>query len=52
VIVSHKPNLVDAAGKDFVDTVEEETVIFQPEGDGRFKFVGRVTIDKWVLWAK
>ena len=52
VIVGHKPNLIDAGGKDFVDTGEGESAIFQPLGDGKFKLVGRVTIDKWIQWAK
>jgi phosphohistidine phosphatase SixA len=52
VIVGHKPNLIDAGGKDFVDTSEGEALIFQPLGDGKFKLVGRVTVDKWSQWAK
>jgi phosphohistidine phosphatase SixA len=32
VIVSHKPNLQDAAGKEFGDLVEGEVVVFQPLG--------------------
>jgi phosphohistidine phosphatase SixA len=52
VIVSHKPNLIDAAGKDFVDTGEGEAAIFQPLGDSKFKLVKRVTVDRWVQWAK
>jgi hypothetical protein len=28
VIVSHKPNLQDAVGKDFADLVEAEVVVF------------------------
>ncbi len=47
VIVSHKPNLVDAAGKDFVDMSEGESAIFRPEGDGKFKLVARITAEKW-----
>src|SRR5437868_11409906 len=42
VIVSHKPNLQDAAGKDFGDLREAEVVIFQPLGKGKFKAVARV----------
>src|SRR5438309_6634375 len=36
VIVSHKPNLQDAAGKEFGDLSEAEAVVFKPLGDGKF----------------
>lgn len=53
VIVSHKPNLQDAAGKEFGDLGEAEVVIFQPLGDSKFKFVARVaTPAKWSEWVK
>jgi phosphohistidine phosphatase SixA len=53
VIVSHKPNLQDAAGKEFGDLSEGEVVIFQPLGDGKFKAVARVAPPtKWSEWAK
>lgn len=52
LIVAHKPNLIDAAGKDFVDIGEGETAIFQPLGEGKFKPVGRVTVGKWSQLAK
>ena len=52
VVVSHKPNLQDAAGKDFGDLVECETVVFRPLGDGKFKAVARVRSEAWSQWAK
>jgi phosphohistidine phosphatase SixA len=52
VIVSHKPNLQDAAGKEFGDVVEGETVVFLPLGGGKFKAVARVTPETWSQWAK
>jgi phosphohistidine phosphatase SixA len=52
VTVSHKPNLIDAAGKDFWDMGEGETAIFQPLGDSKFKLIARVKVDKWIQWAK
>jgi phosphohistidine phosphatase SixA len=52
VIVSHKPNLVDAADKDFLDMDEGEAAIFQPQGDGKFRLVARVTADKWIQLTK
>ncbi|MBI1347093.1 histidine phosphatase family protein [bacterium] len=53
VIVSHKPNLQDAAGKEFGDLGEGELVVFQPLGDGKFKLVARVHPSAmWSEWAK
>jgi len=52
VVISHRPNLIDAAGKEFGDMGEGETAIFQPLGDGEFTLVGRVTANTWIEWAK
>jgi len=52
LVVSHKPNLQDAAGKEFGDLDEGETVVFRPLGDGTFKAVARVRSDAWSQWAK
>src|SRR6266436_4561435 len=53
VIVSHKPNLEDTAGKEFGDVSEAEVVVFQPLGDGKFKVVARVAPpETWSQWAK
>jgi phosphohistidine phosphatase SixA len=53
VIVSHRPNLQDAAGKEFGDLAEGEVVAFKPLGEGKFKAVGRVAPpETWSRWAK
>jgi len=53
VIVSHKPNLQDAAGKEFGDLAEAEVVVFEPLGGGKFKAVARVASpEAWSRWAK
>jgi phosphohistidine phosphatase SixA len=52
VIVSHKPNLQDAAGKEFGDLGEGEVVVFRPLGDGKFKMVARVAPARWAEWAR
>jgi len=52
IIVSHKPNLQDAAGKDFGDVGEGEVVIFQPQGDSKFTLLARVPAATWTTWAK
>jgi phosphohistidine phosphatase SixA len=52
VIVSHKPNLQDAAGKDFGDTIEGEVVVFEPRGDDVFVLVARVEPETWAQWQQ
>jgi phosphohistidine phosphatase SixA len=46
VVVSHKPNIIDAFGKDWFDVKEGETTIFKPDGS-TYKVVARVQIDEW-----
>jgi phosphohistidine phosphatase SixA len=52
IIVGHKPNLQDAAGKDLGDVAEAEVVVFQPLGDSKFKVVARVPAAVWTSWTK
>jgi phosphohistidine phosphatase SixA len=52
VVISHKPNLQDAAGKEFGDLDECEVVVFRPLGDGKFEVVARVGSETWSQWAK
>jgi phosphohistidine phosphatase SixA len=52
VIVSHKPNLQDAAGKDLGDVAEAEVVIFQPLSESKFKVMARVPATVWTDWAR
>jgi phosphohistidine phosphatase SixA len=46
VIVTHKPNILDALGKDWFDVKEGEASIFKPGSDG-YKLVARVRMDEW-----
>jgi broad specificity phosphatase PhoE len=47
VIVSHKPNIVAAFGKDFSDVREGEASIFQPDGQTGYKLIVRVKAEEW-----
>jgi phosphohistidine phosphatase SixA len=47
VLVSHKPNILDAFGKDWFDLREGEASIFKPDGNGGAKFVARVPAADW-----
>ena len=52
VMISHKLNLEDAAGKEFGDLVEAEVVVVKPLGDGKFKVVTRIPLsESWSKWA-
>jgi broad specificity phosphatase PhoE len=46
ILISHKPNIVDALGKDWFDVKEGEASIFRPE-NGSYKLVARVQMDEW-----
>jgi broad specificity phosphatase PhoE len=47
LIVTHKPNILDAFGRDWFEIKEGEASIFKPTGDRKFSLVGRVAIDQW-----
>ena len=47
VIVSHKPNIMDAFGKDWFDVREGEASVFKPDGNGGYKPVVRIKADEW-----
>jgi broad specificity phosphatase PhoE len=46
VLITHKPNIVDALGKDWFDVKEGEASIFRPE-NGSYKLVARVQMEGW-----
>jgi broad specificity phosphatase PhoE len=46
VLITHKPNIVDALGKDWFDVKEGEASIFRPE-NGRYMLVARVQMSDW-----
>jgi phosphohistidine phosphatase SixA len=46
LIVSHKPNIIDAFGKDWFEVKEGEATIFKPNGTG-YAVVARVQMDEW-----
>lgn len=52
LVVSHKPNIVDAFGKDWSDVREGEASIFKPDGNGKYTLLGRVQASEWAGLAK
>jgi hypothetical protein len=45
VVVTHKPNILDAFGKEWFDVREGEASVFQPGGG--YKLIVRVQADEW-----
>ena len=52
ILVTHKPNIVDAFGKDWLDVREGEASIFKPDGKGGYTLVARVQATDWPELAK
>jgi phosphohistidine phosphatase SixA len=46
-IVTHKPNILDAFGKDWFEVKEGEASIFKPDGNGGYKVIARLQADEW-----
>ena len=46
VVVTHKPNIIDAFGKDWFEVREGEASVFKPDGTG-YKLVARVQAIDW-----
>jgi phosphohistidine phosphatase SixA len=51
VLVTHKPNILDAFGKEWFDMREGEASVFQPGGGG-YKLIVRVPADEWSKLAQ
>lgn len=49
LIVTHKPNIIDAFGKDWFEVKEGEASIFKPDGRGEYALVARVQIGQWAM---
>src|SRR5438445_2712038 len=46
ILITHKPNIVDALGKDWFDVKEGEASLFRPE-NGSYKLLARVQMEEW-----
>ena len=51
LIVTHKPNILDAFGKDWFEMKEGEASVFEPDGSGKATLVGRVQAVDWIRAA-
>jgi len=52
LIVSHKPNIIDAFGKDWFEVKEGEASIFKPDGYGKAALIARVQAVDWIKATK
>jgi phosphohistidine phosphatase SixA len=52
LVVSHKPNILDAFGKDWFDVREGEASVFRPDGAGKYVLVGKLQATDWLELAK
>jgi phosphohistidine phosphatase SixA len=51
LIVSHKPNIIDAFGKDWFEVKEGEASVFKPDRSGKAVLVARVQAVDWIKAA-
>jgi broad specificity phosphatase PhoE len=52
IVVTHKPNIMDAFGKDWFDVREGEASVFKPDGNGSYRLVVRIQADEWSKLAQ
>src|SRR6516162_5074923 len=50
ILITHKPNIIDALGKDWFEVKEGEASIFRPE-NGSYRFIARVQMEDWPVLA-
>ena len=51
LIISHKPNIIDAFGKDWFEVKEGEASVFKPDSTGKAVLVARVQAADWIKAA-
>ena len=51
VLISHKPNIMDAFGRDWFDVREGEASVFKPEGSS-YRLVARIQAADWAKLAQ
>ena len=50
ILITHKPNIIDALGRDWFEVKEGEASIFRPE-NGSYRFIERVQMEDWPALA-
>ena len=49
--MTHKPNILDAFGKDWFEVREGEASVFKPDGSG-YRLIARLPADQWPKLAE
>jgi broad specificity phosphatase PhoE len=52
IVVTHRPNILDAFGKDWFDVKEGEASIFKPDGTSGYRLIARLQADDWSNLAR
>ena len=52
IVVTHRPNILDASGKDWFEVKEGEASIFKPDGAGGYKLIARLQANDWSKLAQ
>jgi phosphohistidine phosphatase SixA len=52
IVVTHKPNILDAFGKDWFEVREGEASVLKPDGNGGYKVIVRVQASDWSKLAQ
>jgi len=52
LIITHKPNIIDAFGKDWVEVKEGEASVFKPDSSGKPVLVARLQAVDWIKAAR
>jgi len=52
IAVTHKPNILDAFGKDWFEVREGEATVFKPDGNGGYRLVARIQAGDWSKLAQ
>ncbi len=51
IIITHKPNIIDALGEGWTDVKEGEAAIFRPAPNGSYFLIARIQMDEWPRMA-
>ena len=52
IVVTHRPNILDAFGKDWFEVKEGEASTFKPDGAGGYKIIARLQANDWSKLAQ
>ena len=52
LIVTHKPNIIDAFGKNWFEVKEGESSVFKPDSSGKLILIVRIQASEWIDLSK